>query len=172
VIGAGVAGLATAAALRASGHDVIVLEAADRIGGRVKTMQRDGWPIPIELGASWIHDVTASDLVGRASRLGITTAEFAYTEATLDPTKGRVDMDASRRTAKKVIDRAVAWAAGRDSDVSVARAIEESSAVVPADRRGLDWYLDTEVTTEYGLMRARSPRGGASRKDRRATTAS
>ena len=48
VIGAGVAGLAAAGRLVAAGKRVIVLEARDRIGGRIHTIHDPAWPIPIE----------------------------------------------------------------------------------------------------------------------------
>lgn len=54
VIGAGVAGLAAAGRLRAAGAQVIVLEARDRIGGRVHTDHTLA-SHPIELGAEYIH---------------------------------------------------------------------------------------------------------------------
>ncbi|HWZ57847.1 MAG TPA: NAD(P)/FAD-dependent oxidoreductase [Gemmatimonadaceae bacterium] len=55
VIGAGVAGLAAADALTAGGVSVTVLEARDRIGGRVFTLRPPGVPVPIELGAEFVH---------------------------------------------------------------------------------------------------------------------
>src|SRR3984885_1522354 len=55
VIGAGVAGLAAAARLAESGVSVTILEARDRIGGRVFTRRDAATPIPIELGAEFIH---------------------------------------------------------------------------------------------------------------------
>ena len=55
VIGAGAAGLAAAKRLAAHGISVLVLEARDRIGGRVQTIRGAGWPIPIEAGAEFIH---------------------------------------------------------------------------------------------------------------------
>ncbi|WP_205698831.1 NAD(P)/FAD-dependent oxidoreductase [Conexibacter sp. SYSU D00693] len=45
VIGAGVAGAAAARALRAAGADVVVLEASDGVGGRTRTIERDGFRI-------------------------------------------------------------------------------------------------------------------------------
>jgi monoamine oxidase len=54
VIGAGAAGLAAARALRDRGRAVVVLEARDRIGGRVWTDYRFG-PAPVERGAEFIH---------------------------------------------------------------------------------------------------------------------
>src|SRR4051812_45692066 len=55
VVGAGVAGLAAAARLRAAGMEVVVLEARDRIGGRVHTVSETSWPVSIEAGAEFIH---------------------------------------------------------------------------------------------------------------------
>ena len=43
VVGAGLAGLAAAHTLQRSGHDVAVLEASDRLGGRVRTDLVDGF---------------------------------------------------------------------------------------------------------------------------------
>jgi len=55
VIGAGAAGLSAARALRAEGVDVVVLEARERIGGRIFTHHDRATPVPIELGAEFIH---------------------------------------------------------------------------------------------------------------------
>lgn len=53
VVGAGVAGLSCARALQARGVRVAVLEARDRVGGRVRTVRVGGEPV--ELGAQVIH---------------------------------------------------------------------------------------------------------------------
>src|SRR5215467_757262 len=55
IVGAGVAGLTAAIDLGRSGVPVIVLEARDRIGGRVYTRRVSGCDAPIELGAEFIH---------------------------------------------------------------------------------------------------------------------
>ena len=55
VVGAGVAGLAAAGELRRDGLRVAVFEARDRIGGRVFTHRDERVPVPIELGAEFIH---------------------------------------------------------------------------------------------------------------------
>jgi monoamine oxidase len=55
VVGAGISGLSAANTLIAEGYQVIVVEAQNRYGGRLKT---DKTSIPgqtIDLGASWIH---------------------------------------------------------------------------------------------------------------------
>jgi monoamine oxidase len=55
IVGAGVAGLAAARELRARGARVVVLEARDRIGGRILTRRVSNLPVPIELGAEFLH---------------------------------------------------------------------------------------------------------------------
>jgi monoamine oxidase len=59
VVGAGAAGLAAADALRRAGLGVVVLEARDRIGGRVLTHRDARVPVPIELGAEFVHGEAA-----------------------------------------------------------------------------------------------------------------
>ena len=54
VLGAGMAGVSAARRLRERGvEDVMVVEATDRIGGRVKEVQFGG--VTVELGANWVH---------------------------------------------------------------------------------------------------------------------
>ena len=55
IIGAGVAGLAAARHLASCGVRVQVLEARDRIGGRIVTRRAPGFLDPMELGAEFIH---------------------------------------------------------------------------------------------------------------------
>jgi monoamine oxidase len=65
VIGAGAAGLAAAQRLQAAGQTVLVVEARDRIGGRVQT-DYEFAPHPVELGAEFVHgDVVTRDLAAQ-----------------------------------------------------------------------------------------------------------
>ncbi|HKP59327.1 MAG TPA: NAD(P)/FAD-dependent oxidoreductase [Polyangiales bacterium] len=54
VVGAGMAGLAAATRLKAAGFEVKILEARDRVGGRMFT-STNAQGTTIDLGASWIH---------------------------------------------------------------------------------------------------------------------
>src|ERR1700678_303771 len=55
VVGAGAAGLAAAADLARAGLSVTILEARDRIGGRMFTLRDPVYQAPIEMGAEFIH---------------------------------------------------------------------------------------------------------------------
>ena len=55
VVGAGLAGLAAARTLVADGHEVVVLEARDRVGGRTEGMTLDDGT-PLELGGQWLGE--------------------------------------------------------------------------------------------------------------------
>jgi monoamine oxidase len=55
IIGAGAAGLAAARDLSGAGRSVAILEARQRIGGRIWTIHTSDLPLPIELGAEFIH---------------------------------------------------------------------------------------------------------------------
>ncbi len=55
VVGAGVAGLAAASVLHRRGLRVRLYEARDRIGGRIHTLRDPALPVPVELGAEFVH---------------------------------------------------------------------------------------------------------------------
>ncbi len=55
VLGAGAAGLAAARALSERGFSIAVLEARNRIGGRIYTSRHAGGGLPVELGAEFVH---------------------------------------------------------------------------------------------------------------------
>ena len=55
VIGAGVAGLAASSHLTLAGRRVVLIEARDRIGGRVHTIRPGSAVRPVELGAEFVH---------------------------------------------------------------------------------------------------------------------
>lgn len=71
VVGAGMAGLTTAHALDAAGYDVVVLEARNRIGGRIHTVDVGG--VAIDEGAAWLHSTGNNPLVDVARAYGLST---------------------------------------------------------------------------------------------------
>lgn len=78
IVGAGAAGIAAARKLREAGQQVAILEARNRIGGRIQT-DFDFAPFPIELGAEFIHGEKAvtQALVTAAGLTTIPTPRYA-----------------------------------------------------------------------------------------------
>ena len=74
VVGAGISGLTAARLLAAEGRRVVVLEARDRIGGRVWS-DRTGDQV-VDRGASWIHGITDSPVAAAARAFGMRMIEF------------------------------------------------------------------------------------------------
>ena len=70
VLGAGAAGLAAARDLSHAGLRITVVEARPRIGGRILTLHDPRSPLPLELGAEFIHGEAPETLsVAQAARL-------------------------------------------------------------------------------------------------------
>jgi monoamine oxidase len=71
IIGAGISGLAAAKKLKEKGFTVIVLEAQEKIGGRLRTDRSMG--IAFDEGASWIHGPNGNPITKLASQAGANT---------------------------------------------------------------------------------------------------
>jgi phytoene dehydrogenase-like protein len=71
VIGAGISGLAAARKLKDKGFTVIVSEAQEKVGGRLRTDRSLG--VAFDEGASWIHGPNGNPITRLASRAGANT---------------------------------------------------------------------------------------------------
>ncbi|MGC1430244.1 MAG: NAD(P)/FAD-dependent oxidoreductase [Albidovulum sp.] len=69
IVGAGAAGIGAGLALQARGVPFVILEAADRIGGRAYT-DTSSLPGQWDQGCGWLHCADVNPLVGWADRLG------------------------------------------------------------------------------------------------------
>lgn len=94
IIGAGIAGLAAGHALLDDELDVLVLEAKDRLGGRIHT-DRQFAGFPVELGAEFIHGERSATWRW-VDRLGLATAHWTK----LDDSWVRLE-DGRRLTMRK-----------------------------------------------------------------------
>ena len=77
IVGAGIAGLSAAQTLKKWGYNVTLLEARERVGGRVWT-SRQWQNAPLDLGASWIHGVSGNPIAKLADQNDIKTVETDY----------------------------------------------------------------------------------------------
>lgn len=66
IVGAGITGLTAASELAAAGHAVTVFEASDRVGGAIRTVQRDGWLVEAGPNTALLRDASLDPLLERA----------------------------------------------------------------------------------------------------------
>jgi phytoene dehydrogenase-like protein len=69
VVGAGIAGLTVANALAHAGVACVVVEARDRVGGRLHTIDLAG--CPVDMGGSWIHHPIGNPMRAFADQVGV-----------------------------------------------------------------------------------------------------
>jgi len=165
IIGAGAAGAEAARTLDSYGFDVVVVEARDRIGGRIHTARSSNWPVPVELGA-WTLRANAD--AGIRDLLPDLDLEIPQTvSAEYRPAEQVLSENA---VGSKAVSAAVEWAADQNADVSLDRALLDSGEGENAEKAMvddvpgallLDQYLaslaarsgadDTELSSWYGV---------------------
>jgi monoamine oxidase len=151
VIGAGLAGLSVARALHDAGQAVVVLEARDRLGGRIHTSRV--WPdIPMDLGASWIHGIQGNPITALARDAGASWVSTSYEASLALNEQGRaVEPDVS--LSERLLRQASHLAERRLSDISLMaalRALPQWSLLTLAQRQRLMHHINATLEQEYG----------------------
>lgn len=156
VIGAGMAGLAAARELRRAGRQVIVLEARQRIGGRIHTHAAWG-NARVDLGATWIHgDADANPVAVLARSIGARLATTSYdsaesfdTDGTPLDAAGQASLERLRTQMERVLE-AFQRAGGRDLSVRDAVRGGMGYATRSAlERQRIDFLVNTTIEHEY-----------------------
>ncbi len=160
VVGAGVAGLAAAKELVARGSSVTVLEARDRVGGRVWTDRSLG--AAVDLGATWIHGATANPIEALAKTLGLATRTTDYTSVSLFDAPGTrlsdSELAAIDSELEALLGEVESYGGSQGSDVTVEAALQAvlgGEALTAAERRALDWAVAARVELPPGVDAAK-----------------
>jgi monoamine oxidase len=159
VIGAGISGLAAARVLTEEGYSVIVVEARERIGGRIWTSHE--WPgVPLDLGATWIHGSDDNPIAELARELEATTVVTNYENTWLWDTDGReVDDEEHNEIDNRFVEMLDDLDSERDDmddldedDVALGDAIEDWIDDRQPDSttiRQLAYSVNTAIEHEY-----------------------
>lgn len=141
VVGAGASGLAAAESLASAGHAVLVLEARDRIGGRIHSDASLG--AVVDMGASWIHGRSGNPLTELATRFSVPTFESDLADWIVYDVDGTVIPEAEVARMERWIERAAERAAhiaeAADEDMSYLRAFQAATAGSRLSER--EWRL-------------------------------
>jgi len=155
VLGAGISGLAAARTLADDGWKVIVLEARDRIGGRMWTDTSLG--VPLDLGASWIHGVNGNPITKLAKQFGAQTAATDYDNALLYDFDGREMSDAEYVEIEDLFEsiyaEVEAMQEDTDDDMPLQQAFDQvlSRRNLSAEElRRFGFYVQQVTSLEYG----------------------
>jgi phytoene dehydrogenase-like protein len=95
-----VSGLRAAGLLLAAGLKVTVLEARNRIGGRIQQSSELG--LPIDVGASWIHGTQGNPFVALAEKTRTTTVACGAVDSICDVNGGWLSCDLARNHYSEV----------------------------------------------------------------------
>ena len=155
VIGAGVAGLATARILKSKGFRVTVLEARNRIGGRILTDKSLG--LPVDLGASWIHGINNNPIgkLARDSQIRILPTDYDNLQVYGNNGKllGEKEIKSADSLYQRVMKQAKAMSENLDYDISVAEAVTRiaNQEKLTLQQQGiLQWQLNSNILIENG----------------------
>jgi monoamine oxidase len=143
VLGAGAAGLAAARMLAEAGMRVALLEARDRIGGRIFTdhviLENSAEPVSMELGAEFVHGLpqVTWDLVKEAD---LSTSEMDGERRSF--ARGRFDSgEENQGDAEGVIEEMVTWLAKQPAgtDATFAQYLERAGIDAPRRKRAVSY---------------------------------
>lgn len=131
IVGVGAAGLAALGELDRAGVDVLCLEARDRIGGRILTVRDPLSPVPIELGAEFIHG--RPEEIWNVVRAG-NLAVYDVTDHAVHFAKGKVESREEAWLLVGQVNEDIRKAAMNGPDQSFADFIAHSNHSVEAER--------------------------------------
>ena len=154
VVGAGFAGIGAGLELQARGIPFVVLEAADRIGGRAHT-DRTSLPEPWDHGCHWLHCADVNPLVAWADRLGARyMRQERFDHFRIWSGGGWADAGARAEdgAALAAAFAAIYEAGGRGEDVPVADVLPDAGRWAPAVRHILQLLAseDPELVSAAG----------------------
>jgi len=153
VIGAGAAGAEAVRQLSLRGVDVVLIEARDRVGGRIDSRISAG-EHAFELGAWQLADVADDELITRLDRADVEVLPLPVSTARVTAAAAEVvelpEPEESRAAVAATLTAAIDWAREQPNDLTIADAIEQSGRADDLDADGA--LLAQQLLVEFAAL--------------------
>lgn len=160
IIGGGVAGLAAARLLQSKGAGVLILEARDRMGGRVWTdLSLPG--VALDLGASWIEGIKSNPMAWLARSFNLRTLPTDWDNKALYNLEGSrlsqpeiARIETNYQGLLRQVERFRDQLEDEDEDdISLQEGFDRvlaTRSLTNSERSALDYSISTEIEHDYG----------------------
>ncbi|HMV41577.1 MAG TPA: FAD-dependent oxidoreductase, partial [Leptospiraceae bacterium] len=155
IIGAGISGLAAARRLTSYGFQVTILEARNRIGGRIWTDSSLG--TPVEMGAGILNGFKTNPLKKQIDQLKLQSILLTLDKSEIYDTKGNqfseeddLKLEEYYKDFLSRLDSKKNSASKTDSLETIKEDLISSMNLNQRDKYALDWLIETEIVNRYG----------------------
>ena len=155
IIGAGASGIAAASILQNT-HQVTILEARERIGGRIWT--DFSWGYPLELGGAWIHGIIKNPIYTLAKTYKQPTIVFNYENTTFrSNSMSAEDLDGAEESLEEEGEGFLSYLESYRKDESkpdesldvVLEHYKKKEELSKKEKFFVDNYIATEIEDEF-----------------------
>jgi len=146
IVGAGISGAVSAKNLKDKGFNVTILEAKNRVGGRIYTYYIYNHDTPVELGAGWIHQSNGNPLTKLVNDFNIKTKVTNYDNNELygnDMPENEID-----NLYNNIIKNCNNYRKNLKNDISIEDCIEKT--IPQPFSKNLNYALNVNLEHEYG----------------------
>ncbi|HAM25509.1 MAG TPA: hypothetical protein DCP11_02090, partial [Microbacteriaceae bacterium] len=127
----------------------VMIEARNRVGGRIDTRTSKTWPLSVELGAWRLNKASDAVLLTRLASLGVETNPFAGRVFTGAAAATKTATATANTVGPAAVQTATQWAAEQPADSSLKTSLDKSGAAKSAASSDSDGLPGAAMLEEY-----------------------
>lgn len=148
IIGAGIAGLAAGKTLKEKGFQVSLLEAQNKVGGRISTNRTLG--VAFDEGASWIHGINGNPISSLAQQAGMNTVLSDEESLIAYDLKGVIIPKTTFNNAEAELENILSTLKNSGSNTQSFESVFNNLYPAKVDNRLWKFLLSTYITFDLG----------------------